>query len=128
MVALMNGSLTDLDPLAIVKSWYATCDPSLLSEDFSCHAFGYGTKRSTYSGPDGMLSDFFGDIQSRYDEWSLRVDRYIDSDTSVTVLGFYSAKLKAGQPEEIPFAHVWDISEAGEIKSVTCFTETKRAA
>lgn len=114
-------------PLNLVRAWYDSCDPSLLSSGFTCTAIGYGTRRSVYVGAEGMLETFFGEIGEAYDKWSLSVDRMIDADQSITVLGRYAAIPKGGELVELPFVHVWDVADE-LICAVTCFTDASETA
>jgi ketosteroid isomerase-like protein len=106
----------------LVRNWYDSPDAGLLAPDFECRALGYPTSHKTYTGPTGMLNEFFAEISAKHDEWTLTVGRMIDAGTDVTVIGHYTAKAIGRAKETLPFVHVWTAGN-GALTQVVCCTD-----
>ena len=113
--------------LNMVKVWYNTGGEALLDPEFDCHAIGYGTQKTHYKGRNAMLSGFFGELEERYSEWQVHVDRMIDGGNDVTVMGRYQVKVKNGPAATLPFVHVWTAGKDA-LTSVTACTDLRPAA
>jgi hypothetical protein len=121
---MCSASLDGRQAIDLVRAWYIRPDAILLASDFACRAIGYPTLRKTYTGPHGMLKEFFGEISAKYAVWEVNVDRIMDAGDNVTVIGSYSARIMDGPEETLPFVHVWS-AENGVITAVVCCTDTR---
>jgi len=71
-----------------------------------------------YTGPQGV-AEFFGTLQGNYAELAVVPDRFIDGGDTVVVQGTHRARTVGGTAAELPFAHVWTLSDG----KATSFTE-----
>ena len=79
-----------------------------------------------YNGPDAVAQEVFGTLMGAFDDFALRLERFIDSDNLVVALGRYSGRGKqTGKPLDAAFAHVWEL-EDGKLKRFLHYTDTVR--
>ena len=77
-----------------------------------------------HTGPDAVAQDVFGALLAAFDDFSLNLDRFIDSDNYVVALGRYSGRSKqGGRPLDAAFAHVWEL-EDGKLRRFYHYTDT----
>jgi uncharacterized protein len=77
----------------------------------------------TIVGRDALAA-YFGEVQSRWDDFSANADEFIDGGDRVVALGRFCGRPKAsGRYVEIPFALVWTLRD-GQAVRVDEFTDT----
>ncbi len=77
----------------------------------------------TIVGRDALAA-YFGEVQSRWDDFSANADDFIDGGDRVVALGRFCGRPKAnGRYVEIPFALVWTLRD-GQAVRVDEFTDT----
>jgi ketosteroid isomerase-like protein len=87
--------------------------------------FPYG---GTYIGPNAVLENVFMKLGSEWEGFSAVPDHFVSESDMVVALGNYSGKFNAtGRDMNVPFAHVWTLSD-GKIIKFTQFTDTLKVS
>jgi uncharacterized protein len=118
------------DNVDVVKSAYEAFDEGDLDkvlEDFADDAVWQGSNSTElpgggeHSGKD-EISEVLKSIVGAWDEYELKLDRFIEDDDTVVVLG-RNEVTKDGDTTEIPVVHVIEF-EDGEVKLFRALTDT----
>lgn len=73
--------------------------------------------RGTHRGPEAVLENVFGPSMEEYEDLEIAVERFVDGDGTVVVLGtFNGADRGTDESVEIPFAHVCDVVDGKLIR------------
>ncbi|MGI5133110.1 nuclear transport factor 2 family protein [Pseudonocardia sp. CA-107938] len=70
------------------------------------------------TGPQDV-AEFFGTLRDNYAELAVLPERFVDGGDTVVVLGTHRVRTVGGIAAELPFAHVWTLSDG----KATSFTE-----
>lgn len=113
------------DNIALIRSGYdafargdidavlALFDPAIRWSTPDTVEFG-----GTYTGPAGV-GEFFSKLPGNYAELRVEPAAYVDRADTVVAVGTHRGRSAAGNDFEIPFVHVWTLSNG----RVTSFTE-----
>jgi ketosteroid isomerase-like protein len=124
-IAPSAGPVIGADNVALIRAGYAAFaagdipavlglfDASIVWSAPDTVRFG-----GTYLGPAGV-GEFFSKLPENYAELRVEPDRYVDRADSVVAVGHHRGRTHAGTSFEIPFVHVWTLSNG----KATSFTE-----
>jgi ketosteroid isomerase-like protein len=96
-------------PLDIVRRWYATLDPALLSEAADWRVLDTFPAGGRYLGRVEILTRFFPALTERFASYETRPERFLAEGDTVVVIGAYHARGLSGRQVQAAFAHVWTV-------------------
>ncbi len=122
MAAVMEG--IEMQPKDIVKQWYETRDPALFSEDVDFNVCSTFPCAGTYHGRDTVYTEFFDVLLTKFAEFRLEHDHFVESENLVFVVGRYVGRVRLKNEEfRVPFTHIWTV-DSGLIIRVDQHAET----
>lgn len=68
---------------------------------------GGNAPTGVFHGTESVGNDVFSMIPANFNEFRANPDRFIDAGDDLVVVGAFRGRSKAGQQFDIPFAHVW---------------------
>lgn len=87
--------------------------------------FPYG---GTYVGANAILENVFMKLGGEWEGFSAVPHELLDAGDNIVALGTYGGKYKqTGKSMEVPFAHVWTLSD-GKIVKFVQYTDTLKVA
>jgi len=82
----------------------------------------------TYVGANAILENVFMNLGSEWEGFSAVPNEYVDGGDSVVALGTYTGKwLQTGKSINVPFAHLWKLSDGKVVKFVQ-YTDTLKVS
>ena len=82
----------------------------------------------TYVGPNAVLENVFMNLGSEWTGFSAVPEKFVDGGDVIVALGNYTGKYNAtGRSINVPFAHVWTLSEGRIVKFVQ-YTDTLKVS
>ena len=82
----------------------------------------------TYVGPNAVLENVFMNLGSEWEGFSAVPEKFVDGDDVIVALGNYTGKYNAtGKSINVPFAHVWTLSD-GRIAKFVQYTDTLKVS
>ena len=106
--------------LETMRRWFETLDVELLHEDIVWLAPGYPVPQDAYRGRDAVVNDFFPALNAHFSEWSAEPEEMIEAADGehVTVRGSYIGKTLDGELLNVPFLHLWKVSDGKIVQAL----------
>lgn len=117
-----------MENLEIVQRWYATGNPSLLSNDIRWSVLATFPAGGDYHGRSAVLDDFFPKLRAQFDAYQPEPQAFFSDGNSVIVFGRYLATgAGGGPPADVAFAHRWTLAD-GQISALDQVADTAAMA
>lgn len=98
--------------LEIIRDWYKTHNPELLSPECVWEIAEGFPSSGTYIGPQAIFNEFFPNLLEHFISFEADVNEIVNAENMVIGLGDYKGVSQKTQVEiNIPFVHLWKVND-----------------